>query len=142
MQTEREQKPVPHPGRVSLEYWDGTRRSQLLLQKCGNCGAVRHYPRPVCDRCYSLEVEWIEASGRGTVHSWTIAHHAYHPAFKAEVPYVLVTVDLEEGVRALGRLDGIGAEDLRLDLPVQVRMTPTENGFALLTFVPARPIGV
>jgi uncharacterized OB-fold protein len=60
----------------------------------------------LCDACYSDAVEWIEASRRGTIHSWTVAHHAFHPAFKDELPYTLVTVDLEEGVRALGRWTG------------------------------------
>ncbi|QHE85025.1 Zn-ribbon domain-containing OB-fold protein [Hydrogenophaga sp. BPS33] len=46
---------------------------------------------------------WAEASGEGTAHSWTVAHHAFHPAFAGELPYTLVTVDLKEGVRALGR---------------------------------------
>jgi uncharacterized OB-fold protein len=36
------------------------------------------------------------------VHSWTVAHYAYHPAFAPDLPYTLVTVDLDEGVRALG----------------------------------------
>ena len=48
----------------------------------------------------------VEASRRGTVHSWTVAHHPFHPAFVDELPYTLVTIDLEEGVRALGRWRG------------------------------------
>jgi uncharacterized OB-fold protein len=68
------------------------------------------------------------------VHSWTVAHHAYHPAFKGEVPYVLLTVDLEEGVRALGRVLGEPGERLRLDAPVRLHMAPTENGYALPLF--------
>ena len=69
-------KPVPEPTHESKPYWDGLQNGRLLLQKCGQCGKIRHYPRPVCDVCYSFEVKWIEASGRGTVHSWTITHHA------------------------------------------------------------------
>ena len=81
-----------------------------------------------------MKFDWVEASGRGRVYSWTVAHHAYHPGFKAEVPYVLLTVDLDEGVRALGRLKGDHAERLKIGLAVTLTMTPTENGYALPMF--------
>jgi len=100
MSTEAEPKPLPHPTTESQPYWDGAAQGRLRLKRCTGCGAVRHYPQLVCARCYSLGVEWIDASGRGAVHSWTVAHRAFHPAFKADLPYTLVTVDLEEGPRA------------------------------------------
>lgn len=102
---------------LSQRYWDGAREGVLVLQACGQCGRVRHYPRVLCDACYSFEVQPHVASGRGTVHSWMVAHHAFDPAVADEVPYVLVTVDMEEGVRVLGRWeDG----ELRLGLPVEL----------------------
>ena len=92
-------KPVPEPNRDSQPYWDGLAAHRLVLQRCAACRVVRHYPRPVCDRCYALDCDWVEVSGRGSLHSWTVAHHAFHPGFKRELPYTLVTVDLDEGVR-------------------------------------------
>lgn len=130
-------RPQPQPTEVSAPYWEGLREGRLLLQTCAECGRIRHYPRPVCDACHSLAVRWTEASGRGSVHSWTVAHHAYHPSFKGEVPYVLLTVDLDEGVRAMGRLDGDDASGLRLGLPVHLRLRPTANGYALPAFAAA-----
>lgn len=112
-------KPQPHPTEITQPYWDAAHAGKLSLQRCTNCGTIRHYPQLLCTKCYSDGVEWIEASGRGSVHSWTIAHHAFHPAFKGELPYTLLIVDLEEGPRAMGRLDGDPAA-LRLGLPVQV----------------------
>ena len=79
-------KPLPEPTRDSKPYWDGLNEERLLLQQCAACMRIRHYPRPVCDACYSMEVAWIEASGRGRVHSWTVAHHPFHPGFKVVVP--------------------------------------------------------
>ena len=99
MPTEAAAKPLPEPTRDSKPYWDGLNEGRLLLQQCAACMKTRHYPRPVCDACYSMEVAWIEASGRGRVHSWTVAHHPFHPGFKAELPYIVAIVDLEEGVR-------------------------------------------
>lgn len=99
-------KPLPQPTALTKPYWDAALAGRLVLQCCAACGKVRHYPRLLCDRCYSSEVNWIPATGKGLVHSWTVAHHAFHATFAAEVPYTLVTVDLEEGVRALGRWQG------------------------------------
>lgn len=99
-------KPVPQPNELSAPYWEAAMQGRLVLQRCAQCGKVRHYPRLLCDSCYCDRVEWIEASARGRVHSWTVAHHPFHAAFVSDVPYTLVTVDLEEGVRALGRWEG------------------------------------
>ena len=128
------EKPQPQPSEIARGYWDAAREGRFVLQRCADCGKFRHYPRMVCDACHSLGVDWVEASGRGRVHSWTVAHHPYHPAFKGEVPYILLTVDLEEGVRALGRVIGDPGERLRLDAPVHLRMIPTENGYSLPSF--------
>jgi hypothetical protein len=102
--------PLPTPGPESAPYWAGLREGRLLIQKCGSCGKLRHYPRPVCDDCFSMQCDWVQVSGRGTIHSWTRTHHAFLPAFKADAPYILVTVDLEEGPRMNARLRGDGQD--------------------------------
>jgi uncharacterized protein len=114
------EKLVPSPTPETQPYWDGLREGRLRLQRCADCGRIRHYPRPVCDACWSMNVDWVDASGCGTVHSWTITHYAFHPAFKADLPYILLTVDLPEGVRMNAQARGIDADKLRLGLPVVV----------------------
>ena len=76
-------KLVPEPTADTKPFWDGLMERKFRLQRCADCGKVRFYPRPVCDACYSMNAEWVAASGHGTVHSWTITHHAFHPGFKA-----------------------------------------------------------
>lgn len=125
---------------LSAAYWTGARRNRLVLQRCGDCGRVRHYPQLLCPVCHSFAVEHVTATGRGTVHSWTVSHHAFAPEFRDEVPYTLVTVDMEEGVRVLGRLDGpvapsvglavtVAFEPAGADHPVPV-FTPEESSSA------------
>ena len=63
--------PAPVVNADSAPYWEGARGERLLLQRCGDCGAVRFFPRHLCTECGSDSVEWVEASGRGTVHSFT-----------------------------------------------------------------------
>ena len=96
-------RPTPPASELSRPYWEAAQQGRLVLQCCAACGLTRHYPRLLCSRCHSDQCVWKPASGRGTVHSWTVSHHAFHPSFIPELPYTLVTVDLEEGVRALGR---------------------------------------
>ena len=129
-------KPSPHAEGLSKPYWDGSARGVLVLQRCAACGKVRHYPQVTCTECYSDACDWIEAIGRGAVHSWTITHHAFHPGFTGDVPYALVTVDLDEGVRALGRWDLPAGNGLRIGLRVTSHFVPRPDGFGDLTFVP------
>lgn len=128
------EKPLPQPSALSKAYWDAAAQGRLVLQRCTACGKVRHYPRLICDACYSDAVEWVQSSGRAKVHSWTISHHAFHKGFASEVPYTIVTVDLEEGVRALGRWPT--ETPLKIGQPVQARFV-TGNGRADLVFDPA-----
>lgn len=129
-------KPLPEPTLDSKPFWEALKRHSLELQKCPGCGKIRHYPRPVCDQCFSMEVEWIKASGRGKVFSWTVAHHPFHPGFKAEIPYVLVTVELEEGVRMVSQLKGATAEEMKIGLPVEVVFEDVTAEFTLPMFRP------
>ncbi len=128
-------KPVPEPTPESKPYWDALSEGRLVLQSCGACGRVRHYPRPLCEACYSFDVRWIEAKGTGTVHSWTVTHHAFNPGFKAELPYVLVTVDLAEGVRMQAPLRNADASALKRDMPVRLTIELAREGLALPAFV-------
>lgn len=113
-------KPLPEPSPDTQPYWEGLHQGKLRLQACNDCGKVRHYPRPVCPYCHSMAVKWVDSKGTGQVHSWTVAHHAFHPGFKGELPYTLVTVELDEGVRVQAQLRGTEASALKLGLSVKI----------------------
>ena len=121
----------PSPTLDSQPYWDGLMERRLLLQQCADCGTVRHYPRPVCDQCYSMRVEWIEASGHATIHSWTISHHAFHPCFKKDLPLTLVTADLAEGVRLCAPLKDAPPGSLRIGAPLRVGFETVDDDLTL-----------
>ena len=116
-------------------YWDGLngegaealQGSRLLVQRCRACGKHRHYPRPLCPACHSFKVDWVPPSGIGQVHSWTVVHQSALPAYAERVPFTLLTVDLPEGVRLLGRLvdDPAG---LAVGRPVRVAVERGPDG--------------
>jgi uncharacterized OB-fold protein len=78
-------------------FWEGTANEELRVQVCGACGHRQLPGGPCCRECLSPELSWERATGRGTVFSYTIVHKALHPAFAAQVPYVLADIQLEEG---------------------------------------------
>ena len=127
-------KLVPSPTAETQPYWDGLREGRLRLQSCADCGKIRHYPRPVCDACWSMNVKWVDAAGTATVHSWTITHYAFHPGFKGDLPYILLTEDLPEGVRMNAQARNIKALDLRVGLPLKVAFDAVKDDLTLPVF--------
>lgn len=138
MHPETYAKLLPEPSPDTEPYWDGLKAGRLMLQACGQCGKVRHYPRPVCPHCWSLEARWTEARGTGRVHSWTVTHHAFHHGWKGELPVTLLTVDLNEGVRMQAAMRGAPPPGgLRIGLPVRVAFEPATKDVTLPVFVVA-----
>ncbi len=113
-------KPLPRIDEESRGYWEALARHELYFQRCRNCGTKRFYPRAVCTNCLSSAVEWVRASGRGTVYSFTVTHQNQSPGFREELPYVLAIVELDEGVRLTTNIV-VGAVDaVRIGMPVEV----------------------
>src|SRR3990170_103867 len=92
-------KPLPQPDAITQEFWKSARRHELVIQRCHDCREHIFYPREVCPHCFSTNLEWVKASGKGKVYSFTIVRRAAHPGFKDDVPYVFAIIELEEGVR-------------------------------------------
>lgn len=96
----------PAPDADSAFFWAGLREHKLLLQKCDACARFRFPPMPSCPYCASMKSSVHAAKGNGTVYSWIVVRRAFDPAFAADVPYILATVDFDEGGRTVGRLVG------------------------------------
>ncbi len=73
---------------------------------------------------------------RGVVWSWTITHRAIDPAFAEQLPYAVVVVELEEGVRVVGNLAGLAILELRIGLEVNVSLDLRSDNIALIDFIP------
>jgi uncharacterized OB-fold protein len=73
----------------------------------------------MCPKCNSTDAEWAPVSGRGKVYSMTVVQHPTHPAF-ADVPYAVVIVELEEGMRMVGDVVDAKPEEIYIGMPVTV----------------------
>jgi uncharacterized protein len=111
-------KPLPAPDADSTAFWRGLRDGVLLLQHCGDCGHVQYYQQAICRQCGGGNLSHRKASGRGKVHSFSVVHRAPGPAFKADVPYAVLLVDLEEGPRMISSYAGGKPEDVTFDMDV------------------------
>lgn len=115
-----ESKPVPTANADSRLFWEACNRRELTFQKCGACGHVQFYPRALCTACQADGLEWQTASGLGTVYTFTVNHRAPTPAFKAEAPYVIALVDLDEGFRMMMNVINCAPDSVSIGLRVRV----------------------
>jgi uncharacterized protein len=130
-------RPRPAVSDDTRFFWEGVERGELLIQRCGACGRLRHPPRPMCPRCGSLDWEAVRAAGRGRVHSYVVPHHPRLPGFPER--YVVALVDLEEGTRMVTNLVDVEPEDVRIGMAVELVVTRVDGGPPLPLFRPAPP---
>ena len=132
--------PVPAPDRTpdADAFWSATTEGRLVLAHCDECEEVIWYPRQMCPACGSTAVSWVDASGHGTVYSFTVVHRGAG-LFTQSAPYVLAYVELAEGPRVLTNIVGCEPEQVRIGQPVEVEFFDTGEGSALYRFRPANP---
>jgi len=128
-------RPRPIPSPTTQPFWDATADGRFLIQRCPACGSAQFYPKATCTTCGSVELGWEEASGRATVHTFTVARRATHPAFADAGPYVIAIVELAEGPRVTGNIVmGVGGDvdDVHVGMPVELDWDePDEDGIRL-----------
>ncbi|MBK5288586.1 MAG: Zn-ribbon domain-containing OB-fold protein [Acidimicrobiia bacterium] len=128
---------IPRISPEAAEFFAGTVRGELRVQRCASCGLHHHYPRMFCPHCGSDELTWVTASGRGTVHSFTVIRQQGIPMFKEQVPFVVALVDLDEpGARFIAQLPTVAPEHAVIDMRVQVRFRPASEDMAFVEFEP------
>src|SRR2546425_13053697 len=111
-----------------VPYWAAARARELHFQRCTDCGRWRHPPGPMCPDCRSFASEWARASGRARLVSWVVVHPPVLPAWKDRVPFPVVLVECEEGVRTIGGVGGGAGGQPPLGLPVGGGFAPPPGG--------------
>ncbi|MEX5635677.1 Zn-ribbon domain-containing OB-fold protein [Parafrankia sp. FMc2] len=145
-------RPLPVPDETSGPYWSAAADHILALARCARCGSFALPPDQVCPHCRSTDPDYAfePVSGRGTVRSWTVVRQSGLPGFAADLPFVLVDVELAEQteLRMIGRLlDGPGAlagtdPALRLGARVQVAFEDVHPGVGVPAFTLAEAASV
>jgi uncharacterized OB-fold protein len=101
-------------------FWTGGARGDLLIEWCPSCRRWQHPPAGTCAGCGG-PVEARPVSGRGTVFTFTVNHHRYHP--EVPPPYVIAVVELVEqaDLRLPTNIVGCDPDDVCIGAPVHVR---------------------
>jgi len=122
----------------SRPFWDGCAEGKLMIMRCTACDKAYFYPRAHCPTCWSDKVEWIEASGRGTLHSYSIVHQYPAEPFQSRLPYANIIVQLEEGPRLMSNWAfDASLDDMKMDGPVKVSFFKVDDDLTMPVFGPA-----
>ncbi len=115
-------KPLPKADPVTAPFWESLKREKIEVQRCDDCEAHIFYPRALCPHCSSRRLRWTPVSGRGRIYTLTIVHKAPGPAFKADTPYVVALVELDEGCRIMTNIVDAPADPdhVRIGMPVEI----------------------
>jgi hypothetical protein len=121
--------PAPPVNPETRPFWDAAARGELLLKRCQACGDPHWYPRAICPFCGSDRTEWVPASGRGTIYSYSVFR-------RAPVPYAIAYVTLAEGVSMMTNIVDCDLDGIRIGQPVRVVFKPTDGGPPVPMFTP------
>ena len=123
------------PDDVDAPFWEACERGEFLLQRCPRSG--RHHWPAVADPEHGSGLEWVPASGRGTIHTFTILHKAYSAEHAERVPYNVIVVELEEGPLFHSNLIECPNEEIEVGMPVEL-VWERRDGANLPLFRPRR----
>ena len=114
------------------EQWTAfLEQGRFMLLRGRQSGKCFWFPRIAEPGTGSTDLEWVEASGQGTVYSTTVIRQ------KPPTPnYNLALIDLAEGPRMMSRVEGVAPEQVRIGMSVRARVI-REGERPVLVFEPA-----
>jgi len=130
----RPMKPLPRPSPESRAFWEGAKAKKLMLPRCNECGRFWFPPSQRCRHCLSADFAWHESAGAGRIYSFVVYTRVYHPAFEADVPYVVALIELDEGPRLLSNIVGTPWKNVRCDMRVRVMFEDAAPGVTIPKF--------
>ena len=118
-------------------FWEAVKQKRLVFQRCTECKEFLHPPRPMCHKCHSYDLEWVESTGRGKIYSWVVFTREVNPLYRA--PFEVVVVEMEEkGVRFISNMAEGNPEDLYMGMPVEVVFVDINDEWPLPMFKPVK----
>ena len=131
-------RPRPVPSPATQAFWTATAEHAFLVQRCRACGRAQFYPKVTCTTCGSADVANEPASGRATLHTFTVARRPTHPAFDGSEPYVVAIVELAEGPRVTGNVVECDVDDVHIGMDLALCWDePGADGICLPLWRPA-----
>ena len=130
-------KPLPTPKPWSEPFWKATTDERLLIQTCADCETKIAYPKRYCPECSGTDFDWVEATGLGTVYTFSTVYDYPPSAFADDTPYTPAIIELKEGVRLMSIIDATPSE-IKCGLSVEVGCDPVSDSVWLPIFHPKK----
>jgi len=120
--------PAPRANATSAFHFEAAKDGRLMLPWCESCSKA-HWPLqaacPHCQADFEKGTAWREATGTGTIASYSVVVRAVNPELKDDAPYVIAFVELDEGVRLFTNIIDATPEQLHCGQRVQCRFEPS-----------------
>jgi uncharacterized protein len=131
-------KPRPRPisPEVTRPFWEAATRHELVMPRCKTCDHLFFYPRSECPRCLSNHLEWMQVSGRGRLHTYTVVYQPANAAFRDDTPYIYAVVQLDEGPRMVSNVVPCDLDAVRVDMPLEAIFDDVTPEWTLVQFKP------
>jgi len=106
------------------EFYRFAGERRLMVARCSKCGELLLPPRPMCTKCLSTDLKWVELGKRGELLTYTVIHVA-PTQFQSMVPYVVGVVKLKDGLKLPGMIRGIEPEEIEVGMELEVDFDAT-----------------
>jgi uncharacterized OB-fold protein len=120
---------TPDTNPETKPFWEGAAAGKFLIRRCTACKKAHWYPRSLCPFCFA-ECEWVEGSGKGKIYTLSIMA-------RAEVPYAIAYVTLDEGPSMMTNIVDCDFAALKIGQAVKLKFVPSEGGPPMPMFTPA-----
>ena len=127
-------RPLPQTDGPDRPFWQALRRREVQVQRCGSCGTHRFPATRYCAHCRSDASEWVAVAPSGTLETWCVFHRPYFEGLP--VPYTVIQVRLDCGVRVFANPAGVENGALRIGMPVDAVFEDVAPDVTLLMFKP------
>lgn len=134
-------KPFPVIDDDNRDFWEGARRHELIIKRCGDCGFYIHYPKPFCPKCWSENVQPTRVSGRGRVFTFNIVRQQIAPGMPPPYVVALVALEEQEDVRVVANIVECEPEAVSIGMPVEVTFQLVDEELTIPQFKPAARTG-
>lgn len=117
------------PGPVQM-YQDALTQGRFIIQQCKDCGQHVFYPRVLCNHCGSVELKWVEPSGRAVVYSTSVVRQK--PEKGGD--YNVALIELEEGPRMLSCVMDVEPAKVKIGMIVSAHVGLLDGKHAVVFY--------
>lgn len=136
-ETPKSPRPLPEPWLLCQPFWEAAKDGRLVIQYDPVVEKYQFYPRSVSIFTGRQNLEWREASGKGTLYSFTDIHVA-PSGFEDLAPYMIGVIELDEGVRMMTPLQNVTMDDAALGMRMRICWQKLSDDITFPAFEPDR----